>query len=64
MIQTAYIDSAGWLQVRLDNGNERAIEHGVQLQGFTAEGVTYKDQAGWLKIWHKNGNVETITHVG
>ena len=64
MIQTAYVDSANWLRVRLDNGTEQIIGCDYQLQGFTSDGVTYKDTAGWIKVWHENGTIDTITNVG
>lgn len=64
MIQTAYVDSANWLRVRLDNGSEQNIAYNVQSQGFTSTGVTYKDTDGWIKLWHENGSIENINYVG
>ena len=46
----------------LDNGQNMPVAGGdVQLQGFTADAVTYVtncDRA--IRVWHENGTVESI----
>ena len=60
MIVTAYVNIGGWLIAKLDNGQEQNIGCGLELQGFTSAGVTYKDNNGWIKVWHENGSTERI----